>query len=131
MFEFIGFIIKLVFSGLLGGICNYNRENFNLESSSVFIGAIIGIIGSISTSFAKSAGDELSGFLMGTMIISSLIITKTIIKEMNANITIREIFALIIGWFIGIGSILQAIILVLFLIFFLTRFNENKNQDSV
>ena len=131
MLEFIGFIIKLVFGGLLGGICNYNRMDDDQEVSSIYTGAIIGIVGTISTSFAKSLGAEISGILMGFMILSSLIIANTIIKEMNGKIGTREVFALIIGWFTGVGSILHGILIVLFLIFFLSRFTENKNQETI
>ena len=131
MLEFIGFIIKLVFGGLLGGICNYNRMDADQEVSSMYTGAIIGIVGTISTSFAKSLGAEISGILMGFMILSSLIIANTIIKEMNGKIGTREVFALIIGWFTGVGSILHGILIVLFLIFFLSRFTENKNQEMI
>ena len=131
MLEFIGFIIKLVFGGLLGGICNYNRMDADQEVSSMYTGAIIGIVGTISTSFAKSLGAEISGILMGFMIFSSLIIANTIIKEMNVKIGTREVFALMIGWFIGVGYILNGILLVLFLIFFLSRFTENKNQETI
>ena len=67
MIEFIGFIIKLIFGGLLGGICNYNRIDSQNETSSMYSGAMIGIIGTISTSFGVSAGDEFSGFLLGIM----------------------------------------------------------------
>ena len=65
------------------------------------------------------------------MILASLIIANTIIKEMNGKISVREVFALIIGWFVGVGNILNGILLVLFLIFFLSRFTENKNQESI
>ena len=131
MLEFIGFIIKLVFGGLLGGICNYYRMDADLEVSSMYTGAIIGIVGTISTSFAKSLSAEISGILMGFMILSSLIIANTIIKEMNGKIGTREVFALIIGWFIGVGNILHGILIVLFLIFFISRFKENKNQETI
>ena len=131
MLEFIGFIIKLVFGGLLGGICNYNRMDADQKVSSMYSGAIIGIVGTISTSFAISLSDEISGILMGFMILSSLIIANTIIKEMNGKIGTREVFALIIGWCIGVGNILHGILIVLFLIFFLSRFTENKNQETI
>ena len=62
----------------MGGICNYNRTDADPEVSSMYTGAIIGIVGTISTSFAKSLGDEISGILMGFMIFASLIIANTI-----------------------------------------------------
>ena len=129
MLEFIGFIIKIIFGGLLGGICNYNKEESSNEVSNLFTGALIGIIGTISTSFALSTNSDNSGFLLGIMIIASIFIFKTILEQQNAKIGIRELFALIIGWFVGIGNILHAIVLTIFLIFFLIRFTENKNED--
>ena len=129
MLEFIGFIIKLIFGGLLGGVCNYNKEESSNEVSNLFTGALIGIIGTISTSFALSTNYNNSGFLLGIMIIASIFIFKTILEQQNAKIGIRELFALIIGWFVGIGNILHAIVLTIFLIFFLIRFTENKNED--
>ena len=131
MLEFIGFIIKLFFGGLLGGICNYNRMDADQKVSSMYSGAIIGIVGTISTSFAISLSDEISGILMGFMILSSLIIANTIIKEIYCKIGTLEVFALIIGWCIGVGNILHGILIVLFLIFFLSRFAENKNQETI
>jgi hypothetical protein len=128
MIEFIGFIIKLIFGGLLGGICGYNRSDSQNESSAIFTGGIIGVIGTISTSFGISAGDNFSGFLLGMMVLASILISKTIMNEIGSKIGTREVFALIVGWFVGIGNILHGIVLTLFLIFFLIRFTENKNE---
>jgi hypothetical protein len=130
MLEFIGFIIKLIFGGLLGGICNYKPDENDQNTTSMFTGAVIGIIATISISFANSIRDDNKSILIGIMVIASFVITKSILKEKNSKIGIREIFALIIGWFVGIGHILHGIVLVLFLIFFLSRFNENKNQET-
>ena len=129
MLEFIGFIIKLIFGGLLAGVCNYNQEESSNVVSNLFTGALIGIIGTISTSFALSTNSDNSGFLIGIMIIASIFITKSILEQQNANIGIRELFSLIIGWFVGIGNILHAIVLTIFLIFFLIRFTKNKNEE--
>ena len=129
MLEFIGFIIKLIFGGLLGGVCNYNREETSNEVSNLFTGVLIGIIGTISTSFALSKNFDNSSFLLGIMIIASILLSKTILNQQNTKVGVREIFALIIGWFVGIGNILHAIVLTIFLIFFLIRFTENKNEE--
>ena len=59
----------------------------------------------------------------------NIFIFKTILEQQNVKIGIRELFALMIGWFVGIGNILHAIVLTIFLIFFLIRFTENKNED--
>jgi len=130
MLEFIGFIIKLIFGGLLGGICNYNQNETDQNTTSMFTGAVVGIIGTISTSFALSTSGDNNSILIGFMIMASLFITKSILNEIDSRIGTREIFALIIGWFVGIGNILHGIVLVIFLIFFLSRFNENKNQET-
>ena len=130
MLEFIGFIIKLIFGGLLGAICNYDKDILsNNEVSHLFSGALIGIIGTISTSFALSANPNNLGFLLGLMILASIFLFKTILDQLNIKIGIRELFSLIIGWFVGIGNIFHAIILTIFLIFFLIRFTENRNED--
>jgi len=130
MIEFIGFIIKLIFGGLLGGICSYNRLELSMENSAMFRGGVIGIIGTITVSFGISAGEEFSGFLVGIMIIASIFIVKTILHEFKNKTGIREIFALLVGWFVGIGNILHAIVLTLFLVFFLIKFTENKNEET-
>ena len=134
MLDLIGFFIKFIFSGLLGAFCNYNRfneeqENIQEDMNLMYISAIIGIIGMISTSFAKLVNNQNPAILMVIMVIASIFIAHTILKEMERKIGIREYFALIIGWYIGIGKILHGIFLLLVLVFFLLRFLENKDQE--
>ncbi|MAJ44214.1 MAG: hypothetical protein CMF96_05645 [Candidatus Marinimicrobia bacterium] len=129
MLDILGFIIKLIFGCLLGGICKYDKkESFN-EITSIFTGAMIGAIGTISTSFSLSLNIDNYSVLLGFMIISSIFTLKIILDQNNEEIGIRELFSLIVGWFVGVGNILHAIILTIFLIFFLIRFSENKEDD--
>ena len=128
MLDFISFIIKLIFGGLLGAVCNYNKNKTN-EIKDLFIGSFIGIIGTISTYFSMVFDSESLSFLIGSMIITSLYITKTFLDQNKIKMGINELIALFVGWFVGIGYILHGIILTLVLIFFLFNFMSKKSED--
>ena len=128
MLDFISFIIKLIFGGLLGAVCNYNKNKTN-EIKDLFIGSFIGIIGTISTYFSMVFDSESLSFLIGSMIITSLYITKTFLEQNKIKMGINELIALFVGWFVGIGYILHGIILTLVLIFFLFNFMSKKSED--
>lgn len=128
MLDFISFIIKLIFGGLLGAVCNYNKNKTN-EIKDLFIGSFIGIIGTISTYFSMVFDSESLSFLIGSMIITSLYITKTFLDQNKIKMGINELIALFVGWFVGIGYILHGIILTLFLTFFLFNFISKRSED--
>ena len=128
MLDFLSFIIKLIFGGLLGAVCNYNKNKTN-EIKDLFIGSFIGIIGTISTYFSMVFDSESLSFLIGSMIITSLYITKTFLDQNKIKMGINELIALFVGWFVGIGYILHGIILTLVLIFFLFNFMSKKSED--
>lgn len=128
MLDFLSFIIKLIFGGLLGAVCNYNKNKTN-EIKDLFIGSFIGIIGTISTYFSMVFDSESLSFLIGSMIITSLYITKTFLEQNKIKMGINELIALFVGWFVGIGYILHGIILTLVLIFFLFNFMSKKSED--
>jgi hypothetical protein len=128
MLDFLSFIIKLIFGGLLGAVCNYNKDKTN-EIKDLFIGSFIGIIGTISTYFSMVFDSESLSFLIGSMIITSLYITKTFLEQNKIKMGINELIALFVGWFVGIGYILHGIILTLVLIFFLFNFMSKRSED--
>ena len=128
MLDFLSFIIKLIFGGLLGAVCNYNKNKTN-EIKDLFIGSFIGIIGTISTYFSMVFDSESLSFLIGSMIITSLYITKTFLEQNKIKMGINDLIALFVGWFVGIGYILHGIILTLVLIFFLFNFMSKKSED--
>ncbi|MED5474986.1 MAG: hypothetical protein VX770_03060 [Candidatus Neomarinimicrobiota bacterium] len=128
MLDFLSFIIKLIFGGLLGAVCNYNKNKTN-EIKDLFIGSFIGIIGTISTYFSMVFDSESLSFLIGSMIITSLYITKTFLEQNKIKMGINELIALFVGWFVGIGYILHGIILTLVLIFFLFNFMSKRSED--
>lgn len=128
MLDFISFIIKLIFGGLLGAVCNYNKNKTN-QIKDLFIGSFIGIIGTISTYFSMVFDSESLSFLIGSMIITSLYITKTFLDQNKIKMGINELIALFVGWFVGIGYILHGIILTLFLTLFLFNFKSKRSED--
>lgn len=128
MLDFLSFIIKLIFGGLLGAVCNYNKNKTN-EIKDLFIGSFIGIIGTISTYFSMVFDSESLSFLIGSMIITSLYITKTFLEQNKIKMGINDLIALFVGWFVGIGYILHGIILTLVLIFFLFNFMSKRSED--
>ena len=128
MLDFISFIIKLIFGGFLGAVCNYNKNKTN-QIKDLFIGSFIGIIGTISTYFSMVFDSESLSFLIGSMIITSLYITKIFLDQNKIKMGINELIALFVGWFVGIGYILHGIILTLFLIFFLFNFISKRSED--
>ncbi len=128
MLDFLSFIIKLIFGGLLGAVCNYNKNKTN-EIKDLFIGSFIGIIGTISTYFSMVFDSESLSFLIGSMIITSLYITKTFLEQNKIKMGINELIALFVGWFVGIGYIFHGIILTLVLIFFLFNFMSKRSED--
>ena len=136
MLSFISFIIKLILAGFFSGLCRYQHNNES-NGKNVIITSIIGIIGASTIIFTLSIDNSFSGSLIGSGLISSLLISFIILKENNLKPGVREVFALQIGWFIGAGKIGYALVLLFLLILIVNQLtvlyekSESKNNLEI
>ena len=136
MLSFISFIIKLILAGFFSGLCRYQHNN-ERNGKNVIITSIIGIIGASTIIFTLSIDNSFSGSLIGSGLISSLLISFIILKENNLKPGVREVFALQIGWFIGAGKIGYALVLLFLLILIINQLtvlyekSESKNNLEI
>ena len=122
MYGFIAFGFKIIFAAILGGALNYipgkeSEQHKILETSliCIFGASILGLVSQLS-------GDGIN-FAIGFGIISVIIGTTFISKNLAFKDRIIWFFASVSGMIIGLGYIFQAAILIA-LIYIILRNSE-------
>ena len=142
MFGFIAFTFKLFFSTILGFTLSYITNSSDDEEirSDMVNTAMVSIFATSLMAVIIQFPESFSGFLLGGSIFSIFYVTNSFVQKQEFKVKLRVIFASIIGIIIGIGYILQAIILLIVLYIVLKNSNlilqnfnykeENENSSD-
>ncbi len=127
MFGFIAFAFKLIFAAILGGAFSYiTTSNDEGEDRSDMINtAMVSVLATSLVALTVQFPESYRGFAVGASIFTILHVTNSFVQEEELKVKLQIIFASVIGIIVGVGYILQGIILcfVLFVIL--------KNSDSI
>ena len=128
MFGFIAFAFKLIFSAILGGAFSYIIKNSELEDHSIMVNMVmVSVLATSLVGLTVQLPDDFRGFAVGAAIFTVLHVTNSIIKLENLSQRLQILFASIIGIIVGVGYILQAMMLCFILFMIL---NNSKSLMS-
>ena len=120
MFGFIAFAFKLIFAAILGGAFSYiTKTNSEAEDHSAMVNmAMVSVLATSLVGLTVQLPNDFRGFAVGAAIFTVLNVTNSIIKLENLSQRLQILFASIIGIIVGVGYILQAVVLcfILFMI---------------
>ena len=120
MFGFIAFAFKLIFAAILGGAFSYiTKANSEAEDHSAMVNmAMVSVLATSLVGLTVQLPNDFRGFAVGAAIFTVLHVTNSIIKLENLSQRLQILFASIIGIIVGVGYILQAVVLcfILFMI---------------
>ena len=139
MFGFIAFAFKLIFSAILGGAFSYiTKTDSEAEDHSEMVNmAMVSVLATSLVGLTVQLPNDYRGFAVGAAIFTVLHVTNSIVKSEDLSHRLQILFSSIIGIIVGIGYILQAIVLcfILFMILnnsgsLLNSFKSNTNDDN-
>jgi len=139
MFGFIAFAFKLIFSAILGGAFSYiTKTDSEVEDHSEMVNmAMVSVLATSLVGLTVQLPNDYRGFAVGAAIFTVLHVTNSIVKSEDLSHRLQILFSSIIGIIVGIGYILQAVVLcfILFMILnnsgsLLNSFKSNTNDDS-
>jgi uncharacterized membrane protein YhiD involved in acid resistance len=139
MFGFIAFAFKLIFSAILGGAFSYiTKTDSEVEDHSEMVNmAMVSVLATSLVGLTVQLPNDYRGFAVGAAIFTVLHVTNSIVKSEDLSHRLQILFSSIIGIIVGIGYILQAIVLcfILFMILnnsgsLLNSFKSNTNDDN-
>ena len=120
MFGFIAFAFTLIFAAILGGAFSYiTKTNSEAEDHSAMVNmAMVSVLATSLVGLTVQLPNDFRGFAVGAAIFTVLHVTNSIIKLENLSQRLQILFASIIGIIVGVGYILQAVVLcfILFMI---------------
>jgi len=120
MFGFIAFAFKLIFAAILGGAFSYiTKTNSETENHSAMVNmAMVSVLATSLVGLTVQLPNDFRGFAVGAAIFTVLHVTNSIIKLEDLSQRLQILFASIIGIIVGVGYILQAMVLcfILFMI---------------
>ena len=120
MFGFIAFAFKLIFAAILGGAFSYiTKTNSETEDHSAMVSmAMVSVLATSLVGLTVQLPNDFRGFAVGAAIFTVLHVTNSIIKLEDLSQRLQILFASIIGIIVGVGYILQAMVLcfILFMI---------------
>ena len=139
MFGFIAFAFKLIFSAILGGAFSYiTKTDSEAEDHSEMVNmAMVSVLATSLVGLTVQLPNDYRGFAVGAAIFTVLHVTNSIVKSEDLSHRLQILFSSIIGIIVGIGYILQAIVLcfILFMILnnsgsLINSFKSNTNDDN-
>jgi len=139
MFGFIAFAFKLIFSAILGGAFSYiTKTDSEVKDHSEMVNmAMVSVLATSLVGLTVQLPNDYRGFAVGAAIFTVLHVTNSIVKSEDLSHRLQILFSSIIGIIVGIGYILQAIVLcfILFMILnnsgsLLNSFKSNTNDDN-
>jgi len=139
MFGFIAFVFKLIFSAILGGAFSYiTKTNSEAEDHSAMVNmAMVSVLATSLVGLTVQLPNDFKGFAVGAAIFTVLHVTNSIIKSEGLSQRLQILFASVIGIIVGVGYILQAMVLcfILFMILnnsgsLLNSLTSNSKDDS-
>ena len=120
MFGFIAFAFKLIFAAILGGAFSYiTKTNSETEDHSAMVNmAMVSVLATSLVGLTVQLPNDFRGFAVGAAIFTVLHVTNSMIKLEDLSQRLQILFASIIGIIVGVGYILQAMVLcfILFMI---------------
>ena len=139
MFGFIAFTFKLIFAAILGGAFSYiTKTNPEAEDHSTMVNmAMVSVLATSLVGLTVQLPNDFRGFVVGAAIFTVLHVTNSIIKSEGLSQRLQILFASIIGIIVGVGYVLQAVVLcfILFMILnnsgsLLSSFTSDKKDEG-
>ena len=132
MFGFIAFAFKLIFAAILGGAFSYIAKiNSKEEDYSEMVNmAMVSVLAISLVGLTIQLPNDFKGFAVGAAIFTVLHVTNSIIKLKDLPKRLQILFASIIGIIVGVGYILQAMILC-FILFMILNNSESVMSSFI
>ena len=131
MLDLLAFIIKLILAGVFSGLCRYRQTGESIGKD-VIRTSLIGVTAAATIVLSGSIFDEQTPtVLIGVGMLVSIVLVYVLIKEDNRSIGVRDIFALQIGWFTGVGKIGYALVMLIFLIVIYNQLTSLENTSDL
>ncbi len=130
MIQFLAFSFKLIFSCVILIIYGYLLKK---EKDAIILITLIGLFSTAITAVVTQLSGDSSAFAMAGAIFGALYISNSLVKDEQMYDKITIIFSSVIGIIVGIGSILQSLILMILLYGIsqssLLNLIEDKDED--
>ncbi|MAV58550.1 MAG: hypothetical protein CMG07_01185 [Candidatus Marinimicrobia bacterium] len=117
MFEFIAFILKILFATFLGALVKFRfNSNSDQKNNDIILSSMLSLFSSSMLGMSLQFPNEILGMVSSASILASIGTTLFLTKNKNIEDKIIYLFASLIGLITGGGLVFQAILFTIFIV---------------
>ena len=132
MFEFIAFILKILFATVLGGLVKFKFDvNSDQKNNDIILSSMLALFSSSMLGMSLQFPNEILGMVSSASILACIGTTLYITKNKNIEDKIIYLFASLIGLISGGGLVFQAILFTIFIVLLKRYSNDLLESVSI
>ena len=132
MFEFIAFILKILFATFLGGLVKFKFDvNSDQKNNDIILSSMLALFSSSMLGMSLQFPNEILGMVSSASILACIGTTLYITKNKNIEDKIIYLFASLIGLISGGGLVFQAILFTIFIVLLKRYSNDLIESVSI